>query len=325
MSLTHMSWSTLSMTIVCIALYLSVSVVNVKPVQGFHAMPFVTKRSSILSKVLFATQKDANVFFINSTITETVPQEEESLSSTSTTIIEETEKDESYQYLKLHTMKYFPNAKISSIELLQHKPMGLTVEESLATDAEDVKHVFVSKIVNDGNAHQFGIRLGDVIVGVTGSFDSVVDVIGSDLDKIRSLIAARSKEEPLTVVIARGTDVMEKHESALVDLCILSETSDKDMQQCINVLFQPGYDDINNNNDDEDTIDCSDADTECMLDALFTEWDKDNDEYKPDADNDVNTDLTQPKKEIKPWSSRSSPSGTFVRNPRTGKMENIDE
>ena len=33
-------------------------------------------------------------------------------------------------------------------------------------------------------------------------------------------------------------------------------------------------------------------------------------------------------KEIKkpaPWSSRSSPSGTFVRDPKTGKMVNIDE
>ena len=49
---------------------------------------------------------------------------------------------------------------------------------------DGAKHVFVSKVTEGGNADKAGIEVGDVIVGVSGSFEDVVEVIGSGLDRV---------------------------------------------------------------------------------------------------------------------------------------------
>lgn len=63
------------------------------------------------------------------------------------------------------------------LELKQHKPMGCTVEESLA----DRNILFVSSVVSGGNADTTGLRVGDVLSGMTGLFGTVESTQGMDL------------------------------------------------------------------------------------------------------------------------------------------------
>ena len=89
--------------------------------------------------------------------------------------------------------------------------------------------------------------------------------------------------------------------------------------------------------DDEDEDDDDDAD----LDSIGELGDNDLVDAEDLVDNLQNiwaSDLPMPKttsgisdnpqdasvQKVKPWSSRSSPSGTFVRDPVTGEMRNID-
>jgi hypothetical protein len=45
-----------------------------------------------------------------------------------------------------------------------------------------------------------------------------------------------------------------------------------------------------------------------------------------DSEEEVKEEDEKPKKKkVAPWASRSSGSGTYVRDPKTGKMVNIDE
>ena len=70
------------------------------------------------------------------------------------------------------------------LELPEFRPLGCTVEESLDTES-DPKVVFVSKVVEGGNAEKAGLRVGDVVVGVNGLFDdTVVPVIEAGLEKM---------------------------------------------------------------------------------------------------------------------------------------------
>ena len=62
-----------------------------------------------------------------------------------------------------------------------HRPLGLTIEETLAPTEE---YVFVSKIVEGGFAEKAGIQVGDVIVAVTGLFDEVTPVLEAGVDKM---------------------------------------------------------------------------------------------------------------------------------------------
>lgn len=150
--------------------------------------------------------------------------------------------------------------------------------------------------------------------------DEVMDVTGLGLDKIRSLVGGRLKEDPLTIRIARGSDVLERHESALVDLCILGE--DKKTVDCITAIHSQDRDMYYS--DDDVILDCQDDDTECMLDSIWDTWT----EELPVEISDEETENDEPKEEKKkvaPWASRSSGSGTWVRDPKTGKLVNIDE
>eukprot|EP00956_Cyclotella_meneghiniana_P023350 scaffold45368_cov68-Cyclotella_meneghiniana.AAC.9 len=150
--------------------------------------------------------------------------------------------------------------------------------------------------------------------------DEVVDVTGLGLDKIRSLVSGRPKEEPLTIRIARGSDVMERHESALVDLCILGE--DAETVECINAIHAQDRDIYFT--DEDVVIDCPD-DTECMLDSMWETWADGLPINSGDKEQETDEEPREEKKKVAPWASRSSGSGTWVRDPSTGEMRNIDE
>lgn len=226
--------------------------------------------------------------------------------------------------------KYFDNVSPHQFKILllrQHKPLGCTAEESLNPEENGTKHIFVSKVVEDGNANQNGILIGDVIVGVSGAFQDVVNVVESDLDRIRSLIAGKPPDEVLTLVVLRGSDVLDKHEATLLDLCLLPEGQGKDIavEQCIETLYKADYDFGNGETSINDNNVCDDDDTECMIDSMFDMWESEMDELRDVVQQKEGEDDTKEIKKPAPWSSRSSPSGTFVRDPKTGKMVNIDE
>lgn len=73
-----------------------------------------------------------------------------------------------------------PGALVEDFELLPHRPLGMTIEESLA----DNKFVLVTKVVEGGNAEKAGIEVGDVMVGVTGLFGDLTNCIGLDIKKM---------------------------------------------------------------------------------------------------------------------------------------------
>jgi hypothetical protein len=74
----------------------------------------------------------------------------------------------------------FPNAEYLDFSLLPHRPMGCTVEESLA----DARLIFVTKVTVAGYAEQAGLCAGDVFVGVTNLFGDLTDVTGLGIDKV---------------------------------------------------------------------------------------------------------------------------------------------
>lgn len=77
----------------------------------------------------------------------------------------------------------YPDAEILSVTLEDHRPLGCTVEESLDTTS-DASVVFVSKIVEGGNAEKAGIQVGDVLVGVTGLFGEITPAWKVGVDKM---------------------------------------------------------------------------------------------------------------------------------------------
>lgn len=235
------------------------------------------------------------------------------------------DEDSTYADIDKDVYFDFPTARVQNIEFEQncHKPLGCTAEECLDVleSESDAKHVFVSKIVKGGNAALAGIQLGDVIVGVSSIFgDELENVYGVGLDRVKSLVGGRDKDKSLVLRVARGTDVMSRHETALVDLCTLPDNlRDPASEKCIDALFNEGY------AMPDDDVECSlenDDDSECMVDTLYNIWGEE-DDYGIEKEEEVPKELPK-KKKVYPWASRSSPSGTYVRNPKTGKLENID-
>jgi len=209
----------------------------------------------------------------------------------------------------------------------EHKPLGCTAEESLVPSSDGARHVFISKVTEGGNADMAGIEVGDVIVGLSGSFEDVVEVIGSGLNRVRSLIAGRQKEVNLILKVVRNTNVQAVHEKALVDMCILPDAEGKDsyLSKCITALYESDYE-IDNV---EGPTSCKDSDTECMLDTLLGSWDNEfNEVMGKIGEEQGEKEIEEPQKESKGWSwsnGGGSRSGTFVRDPKTRKMVNIDE
>jgi S1-C subfamily serine protease len=74
----------------------------------------------------------------------------------------------------------FPNAEFLEFILSPHRPLGCTVEESLA----DTRHIFVTKVTGEGYAEQAGLLPGDVIVGVSDLFGILAPATGLGIDKV---------------------------------------------------------------------------------------------------------------------------------------------
>uniref|UniRef100_A0A7S0FIA4 PDZ domain-containing protein n=1 Tax=Minutocellus polymorphus TaxID=265543 RepID=A0A7S0FIA4_9STRA len=209
---------------------------------------------------------------------------------------------------------------VLEFELKHHKPLGCTAEESLVEGKDGAKHVFVSKVNAEGNAAKGGIKEGDVILAVTGSFEDVMVVAGLGLGKVQPLIAGHPEDEPISIFVARGTDVQSEHDTALVDICTFNEGLDSQIEECIISMntYDYGFE------EDEPTVECGDDDSECLIDQMYGSWGDEMSEFTEQADVDDGATDEQPVKKPAPWSSRSSPSGTFVRDPKTGEMRNID-
>ena len=135
--------------------------------------------------------------------------------------------------------------------------------------------------------------------------------------KSRSLVTGREKDEPLELRVVRGTKLMEEHENALVELCMTPGANDKQVEECVTTIMAGHY---VNYKEEPEVMECDDED-ECLLDNMYAMWAED----LPSAPK-AHVEEEEIKKEptIHPWSSRSSPSGTYVRDPATGKMKRID-
>jgi hypothetical protein len=77
--------------------------------------------------------------------------------------------------------KLFPEGELLTMTLKDHRPLGCTVEESLN---EDDDFVFISNVKEGGNADKLGLKVGDVVVGVTGLFGEVTIVIDCGVEKM---------------------------------------------------------------------------------------------------------------------------------------------
>jgi hypothetical protein len=124
------------------------------------------------------------------------------------------------------------------------------------------------------------------------------------------------------MMVARGSGVLERHETAVVDLCQQVGTDDKEVENCVVEFIIGGYEDIEDDVNNDEYCNQEDVDAECLLDNMMNMW---GDELPPPTTSSEYAD--QPDTEtqkVKPWSSRSSGSGTYVRDPVTGEMRNID-
>jgi len=216
-----------------------------------------------------------------------------------------------------------------TLVLPEHRPLGCTVEESLGTETA----VFCTSLQPSGNAAAAGLQVGDVIVGITGLFGTVEDIstaaTATAIDQVKRLVAARPDDEPLTLLVARGTAVLQQHEAALAELCA-NPDNDDETEQCMLEYLQGGYFDDAENDDDDAvaanveppaTTDNSQED-DVLLESLHNLWAQDMPAPIPPPKEEEPKE--EEKKSVKPWSSRTSPSGTWVRDPATGELRNID-
>ncbi|CAJ1947651.1 unnamed protein product [Cylindrotheca closterium] len=217
-------------------------------------------------------------------------------------------------------------ALLVQYELSEHKPLGCTVEETVV---QECNYVFISKLVPGGFAAQAGLQVGDVLVATNGMFgnddDELSIVVNSGVDQIKSMIGSIPEDQTLHLSIARATDVMEKHEDFLVELCSSNGPSDKEVEGKIQKYLEEGYCDVDSlmddvEKDDEEDIVADGGDD--LVGDMHNLWAS---ELPPPPPIDGNNEQPRETAEkIKPWSSRSSPSGTYVRDPVTGEMKNTD-
>ena len=153
----------------------------------------------------------------------------------------------------------------------------------------------------------------------------------------KNWVASRPDSEILQFQIVRGSKVIEEHEKALVQV-ISNPEFDVDEQKTesgIMNYIKSGYDYSSNSNSktttnaDEEEEQCDPFDdADCLVDNMYSMW-ADMEDYtatsgkSPNESNSKNA--TETGNTVKPWSSRSSPSGTWVRDPKTGTLRNIDE
>lgn len=223
----------------------------------------------------------------------------------------------------------FPDAEIVTISLAEHKPLGCTVEEGLGND---LKPVFVSKVIEGGNSEKGGLEEGDVIIEISSMFDGMENVLGKGIDAVISAASGKSEEEVLNLVVARGTNVLAEHESALVDLCTSIGQNELEIEECIIDYLTSTYEEeieLKKESRGEDEIDQlgGDEGDKLLEDAIDNMWGDELKEVLPTNTTNVSQEVAevQSPKKVAPWRSRSSPSGTYVRDPKTGEMKNIDD
>jgi hypothetical protein len=135
-------------------------------------------------------------------------------------------------------------------------------------------------------------------------------------------VSSRPEDEALELRVVRGTTVLDDHEAAMTDLCANPDSSDEEVEQCVLDYIQSGYyyEDPSAGSNEEL---CDTHDNNCALGDLHNLWAGDLLPVSvPKEAADTKKDRSQPA--VKPWSSRVSPSGTYVRDPATGEMRNID-
>lgn len=166
----------------------------------------------------------------------------------------------------------------------------------------------------------------------------------------RTLVASRSPDQPLVMQVLRGSSAWADHERALTDLC--SNVDDEKVEQCIAAFMQDAYDDDHNmdardddgssviiavasslpsSDDDKTTSSSSGTEEEAaivaaadnLIDSMYNLWAAELPTTPPPTAPVDEESTVAPK--IKPWSVRSSPSGTYVRDPVTGEMKNITQ
>lgn len=151
----------------------------------------------------------------------------------------------------------------------------------------------------------------------------------------KGLVACRNEDEPLVLRVVRGTSISDRHEEALVELCSNPGSSDSEVEQCLLDFLQAGYYDENTSpkngftaaKEIEAPLLSFEEDADGLVDNLCNMWAND----LPATSSAAGAAAVQPSErgntpepKVKPWSSRSSPSGTWVRDPATGKMRNLD-
>jgi hypothetical protein len=151
----------------------------------------------------------------------------------------------------------------------------------------------------------------------------------------KGLVKSRPDDEPLVLRVARNSRVLEDHEHALVELCRNPDgglgATEEQMEQCVNAFVQSTYDDFDDATSQQVTVEClvdGDEDptsADCLLDSMYSMWAEDGVPSVPLPSIPTPDDeASRTKAKVKPWSSRSSPSGTYVRDPATGKLKNLD-
>ena len=123
--------------------------------------------------------------------------------------------------------------------------------------------------------------------------------------------------------------MLAQHESALVDLCASVGEDEQAIEDCVVSFLNSAYSDEVDDQPGTEGPCSGDEETECLLDDMFENlWGSEFAETvtpSPKADIGQSAEVAKPKSSKPlPWRSRSSPSGTFVRDPKTGKMRNID-
>ena len=143
---------------------------------------------------------------------------------------------------------------------------------------------------------------------------------------------------PLHLRVLRGTHALEEHEAALTELCSNPDLISTEADQCLLDFIQGGYSAaiLEEETDATPPPDCAvENEEECLLllDDLHSLWASDlvpsttAASASSTSSGALPTTRTEtlPPAAVKPWSARSSPSGTFVRDPATGRMKNLNE
>mmetsp|Transcript_20666 Transcript_20666/g.31073 ORF Transcript_20666/g.31073 Transcript_20666/m.31073 type:complete len:270 (-) Transcript_20666:354-1163(-) len=223
----------------------------------------------------------------------------------------------------------FLDAEVVKISLEEHKPLGCTVEEGLGND---LKPVFVSKIIEGGNAEKGGLQVGDVIIEISGMFEGMEKVLGKGIGAVTSAVSGKSEGEVLNLVVARGTNVVSDHESALVDICTSIGQNEQEIEECVVDYLTTTYEEemklASETLKKESNLEDKEYDEDKLLNNILENmWGDELEEMLPTNTTDISEDVAEKEspKKVAPWRSRSSPSGTFVRDPSTGQMINIDD